>query len=295
MNIRIPMGGIGHRFSKENYRFPKPLINIVGRPMLFWLLDNLDTKEDDIIYLGLLESLEKQFNLVQTIKMEYPNRKFESVVIGFETRGAVETLFIMLQFLNPYRLDCKTISLDCDTIYFQPILEKFRRLPMESNASFFFEDNGRTSVFSYLKLDENLTDEGYHSVTDVREEIMISTDANTGAYAFREYYTTNSIKLMLEDQERFVGSEVNINDFVCVGIPVQLIEFLKKLKTNQHSFPVRKIRFCFDLDNTLVSYSTKYGDYSMVQPKAQNIQLVRELHKAGHYYYSNSTNNENTS
>ncbi|CAF1162552.1 unnamed protein product [Adineta steineri] len=304
MNILIPMGGIGHRFSKENYRFPKPLINIVGRPMLFWLLDNLDTKEDDIIYLGLLESLEKQFNLVQTIKMEYPNRKFESVVIDFETRGAVETLFIMLQFLNPDRLDCKTISLDCDTIYFQPILEKFRRLPSEINASFFFEDNGGKPVFSYLKLDENLTDEGYHSVTDVREKIMISTHANTGAYAFRsarilkqyciqlldeavgssgEYYTTNIIKLMLEDQERFVGIEVNINDFVCVGIPVQLIDFLKKLKTDQHSYPVRKMRFCFDLDNTLVSYPTKYGDYSTVQPKAQNIQLVRELHKAGHY------------
>ncbi|CAF4224398.1 unnamed protein product, partial [Adineta steineri] len=43
------------------------------------------------------------------------------------------------------------------------------------------------------------------------------------------------------------------------------------------------MRFCFDLDNTLVSYPTKYGDYSTVEPKVKNIQLVRELHRAGHY------------
>ncbi|CAF1541637.1 unnamed protein product, partial [Adineta steineri] len=43
------------------------------------------------------------------------------------------------------------------------------------------------------------------------------------------------------------------------------------------------MRFCFDLDNTLVSYPTIYGDYNSVEPKIHNIQLVRELHMAGHY------------
>jgi hypothetical protein len=41
MNILIPIGGIGSRFRTEGYRFPKPLINIEGRPMLFWLIDHL--------------------------------------------------------------------------------------------------------------------------------------------------------------------------------------------------------------------------------------------------------------
>jgi len=30
MNVVVPMGGIGARFSKSGYRFPKPLINILG-------------------------------------------------------------------------------------------------------------------------------------------------------------------------------------------------------------------------------------------------------------------------
>jgi len=65
MNIVIPMGGIGERFARVGYRcarsptlrtperarsFPKPLVNLVGRPMIFWLLDNLDLTPDDRVY-----------------------------------------------------------------------------------------------------------------------------------------------------------------------------------------------------------------------------------------------------
>ena len=304
MNIIIPMGGIGHRFQKENYRFPKPLIKIVGRPMLFWLLDQLDTKDDDIIYIGVSEGLDKQFDLVQTLKIEYPQRTFQAVLLDFETRGATETLFIILQSIAKERLELKTISLDCDTIYFKPILEKFRQLPNNFNASFFFEDIGGKPIYSYIELSENLIAENYHSVVDVREKIMISSHANTGAYAFRsasvlkqycvkvldeavgqsgEYYTTNVIRLMLDEKEVFAGIPLGPDDFVCVGTPDQLNQFLKILKTKEKPVNVRPMRFCFDLDNTLVSYPLKYGDYESVEPKMQNIQLVRELHAAGHY------------
>ncbi|CAF1552718.1 unnamed protein product [Adineta ricciae] len=305
MNILIPMGGLGQRFTRENYRFPKPLIKIVGRPMLFWLIDYLDLKEDDIIYLGITEALEKQFALTQTLRVEYPKQTFKSVVLDFDTRGAAETLFIMLQSIDDDRVERKTISLDCDTIYFKPILERFRQLPAHLNASFYFEDHGGKPIFSYLKFEHEPSDPEHPPVvTDVAEKIMISTHANTGAYAFSstsimkeyciqlldeavgesgEYYTTHIIKLMLTDKEPFVGLPVQTDDFVCVGTPDQLKTFLKRLKSKDTPVQVRKMRFCFDLDNTLVSYPTKYGDYSTVLPKSQNIRLVQELHAAGHY------------
>ncbi|CAF4883143.1 unnamed protein product [Rotaria sp. Silwood1] len=304
MNILIPMGGIGLRFSKKNYRFPKPLIKIVGRPMLFWLLDYLDTKEDDIIYIGILANMEKQFDFIQTLKMEYPKKTFEGIILDFETRGAAETLFIMLQSISQDRLKRKTISLDCDTIYFKSIIEQFRQLPDNLNASFYFEDTNCKPIYSYLKFEQDITIEGYSLVADVCEKIMISTHANTGAYAFRsalilrqfcvqvldetvgqagEYYTTHVIKLMMNQKELFVGIQVSTNDFVCVGTPDQLNQFLKKLKTEESPMAIRQMRFCFDLDNTLVSYPVISGDYSSVEPKMENIQLVRELHRAGHY------------
>ena len=39
---------------------PKPLVvNIVGRPMLFWLLDNLNFKPRDTLWVGAQQELDE--------------------------------------------------------------------------------------------------------------------------------------------------------------------------------------------------------------------------------------------
>ena len=45
----------------------------------------------------------------------------------------------------------------------------------------------------------------------------------------------------------------------------------------------KRIRFCFDLDNTLVTLPKVPGDYASVEPIPRNIELVRQLHAAGHH------------
>lgn len=45
----------------------------------------------------------------------------------------------------------------------------------------------------------------------------------------------------------------------------------------------KRIRFCFDLDNTLVTLPKVPGDYTTVEPILRNIELVRQLHAAGHH------------
>ena len=42
MNILIPMAGEGSRFKKEGYTFPKPLIEVDGKPMIQCVVENLD-------------------------------------------------------------------------------------------------------------------------------------------------------------------------------------------------------------------------------------------------------------
>lgn len=345
LNVLIPMGGLGSRFSKEGYRFPKPLVNIVGRPMLFWLLDHLTgLTKNDIVWVAVSASIDSQFGLVQRLKTEYPHLTIKAVLLTFDTRGAAETLFTVLQSMTPQELQHKTISLDCDTIYFDPILERFKALEEGQNASFYFEDNGGKAIFSYVALDHS------DKIVDVREKVMISTHANTGAYAFAsgrvlhqycakilneavgsvgEYYTTHIIHQMLVDGHYFAGLRVHQNGFTCVGTPTQLQDLLRKLKlmepsdakgianplangttdtngdhsdvskthgrpsaidtaaSSNHNHPLprakRRMRFCFDLDNTLVTYPQIAKDYSSVLPIEKNIQLVRELHAAGHH------------
>jgi len=45
---------------------------------------------------------------------------------------------------------------------------------------------------------------------------------------------------------------------------------------------LKKQRYCFDLDNTLVTFPTIPGDYSSVLPIQQNIDMLNYLKKLGH-------------
>ncbi|KJE96218.1 hypothetical protein CAOG_06573 [Capsaspora owczarzaki ATCC 30864] len=316
MNIIIPMGGIGSRFERANYRFPKPLINMVGHPMLFWLLDKLsiDVAGGDKVWMAVMNSLDESFHFTKRIHKQYPKWKaanaVEVVTLDFETRGAAETVFIVLQHMSPADLARPTICLDCDTLYFSDVLADFRRLNGAAagngsgggaqqqqgvNASFYFEDKVGKPVFSYIALDDD------KRITDIKEKVAISRWANTGAYGFAsgavlkkycikqldtsvdatgEYYTSSIIKLMLDNKEDFRG--IFVPDFACVGTPAQLADFLILVREGLYQCP-RKMKFCFDLDNTLVTYPLIEGDYTSCQPMPKNIQLLRELKAAGHY------------
>ena len=50
MIILIPLGGTGQRFKKNGYKNPKGLINIFGKPIIHYLLDNLNIKEQ-LVYI----------------------------------------------------------------------------------------------------------------------------------------------------------------------------------------------------------------------------------------------------
>ena len=70
MNIIIPIGGKGERFSKNGYTNPKPLIPIFNKPMIFYVLDNLRLLPGDkvfIIYYNL-----DQYDFENIIHAKYP-------------------------------------------------------------------------------------------------------------------------------------------------------------------------------------------------------------------------------
>ena len=88
MNIIIPIGGKGERFLNCGYKEKKPLINILGKPMIYYVLDNLQITPDDkvfIIYYDIDDSVFKNI-----ILEKYPYINF--IKINFQTRGAAETI-----------------------------------------------------------------------------------------------------------------------------------------------------------------------------------------------------------
>ena len=130
LNVLIPMGGRGEVFREAGYVFPKPLIKIAGRPMLFHMLDNLQLRLGDVIWLVVPHSMHGQYEAeFALLQRQYPAADIRVVTFKMVTRGAVETLFIGLQHMSPAELSRKTLCLDCDNLYFSDVLGGFREVP----------------------------------------------------------------------------------------------------------------------------------------------------------------------
>ena len=124
MNIIIPIGGKGERFKNKGYIKPKPLIDVFEKPMIFYVLDNLNIGKNDTIYIIYNKIMEKE-NFTQTIKEKYPLIHF--IQLTQDTSGAAETLYLSLKGMyNVINNANKNIVLDCDTFYKEDIINIYR-------------------------------------------------------------------------------------------------------------------------------------------------------------------------
>jgi capsule biosynthesis phosphatase len=284
MNIIIPIGGIGQRFQDEGYLMPKPLISVLGKTMIYRVIDNLNLNEEDTIYIVYNNQL-KEFNFENLVKFYFPKKNIKFISLDHVTKGASETILYGLNEMPVKELEKEFLVLDCDTFYEEDILEQYRKSD-NKNIIFYFEDKQINPIFSYIKLDSN----GW--VTDIKEKVKISDWANTGAYGFHtgrtlkqyieklsgistETYTSYIYQEMLKDNLVIKGQQVS--KFSCVGTPLQLQIYCNKNKHNSEP-----LRICFDFDNTLVSYPTIPGDYYSVEPIQRNINFLKLLHSLGH-------------
>lgn len=48
MKVLIPMAGAGSRFEKAGYTFPKPLIEVDGKPMIQLVVENINVDAEHI-------------------------------------------------------------------------------------------------------------------------------------------------------------------------------------------------------------------------------------------------------
>lgn len=92
LNVIIPIGGVGSRFAKHGYRYPKPLINIVGRPMLLWLLDSLSLKPGDTLWMAINEEIDDEFHVGQLLGKALTNIDHRVLRLRHQTKGAAETV-----------------------------------------------------------------------------------------------------------------------------------------------------------------------------------------------------------
>lgn len=237
MNIIIPIGGTGQRFAVKGYRKPKPLVNVLGKPILFWNLEHLQVQPPDTVFIVYREEF-KQHDFEQRIAKRFQNYRFRFIPLKGDTGGASETVLFALKEMDHHELSQPTLVVDADNFYPEDILEMARA--KRTNLIFFKKDYNKNPIYSYISLDGD-------KVTDIREKVKISDNACVGAYGFQsglilmdtihevlrlgkkqqnEYYISALYDHMIGKGVEVSGQE--LEDFICLGTPEQVKSFTQK-------------------------------------------------------------------
>ena len=292
MIVIIPLGGTGERFKKNNYKEPKALIKVFGQPILFYLLDNIDTKQVTKIIIPYNKEY-SHYNFENLLKNKFPSYNFSFFKLQENTRGAAETLNLALKNENMYE-DSPILCLDGDNFYNIDIIDRWDG----KDGIITFEDINSDPIYSYVNIN-NL-----NFITDIKEKEKISNFACSGGYGFSswknllkytnhiinnnirdkdEFYTSVVIKEMIKDDIPFENLNINKKNWICLGTPIQLRQFYHNFPKNNFNNKqlIKNKRICFDLDNTLVTHPKVYGDYTTVEPITKNINYLKYLKSFG--------------
>ena len=292
--ILIPIGGLGTRFKDNDYKRPKTLINVFGEPIIYHLINNLNIDDKTLVYIIYNHEYNK-YRFEDTLKKNYSKIHLQFHHLLYNTEGAAETINIALKNLN-LNHDLPILCLDSDNFYTENIIQKWNK----QNGILYFEDFTEKPIYSYIECDE------YNKIIDIKEKEKISNNACCGGYGFssykqllkytqiiidenfkfkNEFYTSSCIKRMLDDKIDFYGVKINKDHYHCLGTPLQLKQYYNNMPIVSCIDSKRRmkvLRFCFDLDNTLVTYPKIPNDYSSVEPIEQTIKFVKYLKRFGH-------------
>lgn len=284
MNIIIPLGGKGERFSKKGYTEPKPLIKIFEKPMILYVLDNLKVESHDKIFI-IYYNINSE-DIERIVLNKYPNVIF--IELTKQTKGASETIYIGLSKILALTNYKKTLILDCDTFYTEDVITMYRKT--DGNAVFYVNNIEKNPIYSYINLDSR------NRITEIIEKVKISDNANTGIYCFNdinelynyskkvvddnilfndECYISCIIYSMINDNHEFIGIKLESKYVFNLGTPSQLENYINK--TNL---------FLFDLDGTIILTDNIYYNIWTEILSTYNIKLTNDIYNE--YIFGNS-------
>ena len=210
MNILIPMAGAGSRFEQAGYTFPKPLIDVNGKPMIQRVVENINIDATHIFIVQ--KSHYEKYSLQHTLNLISPDCKI--VQVDGVTEGAACTTLLAKEYINnneplvlansdqyvewdssQYMYSCMTDDIDGSILTF----------------------NSTHPKWSYAKTNEQ------DFVIEVAEKKPISQNATVGIYFWKKG------KDYVDCAESMISKNIRVNNefYVC---PVYNEAILKNAK-----------------------------------------------------------------
>ena len=213
MKVLIPMAGEGSRFAKEGYTFPKPLIDVGGKPMIQKVVENLDF-DCEYIFLVRKAHVEKYDGMLDTLQ-RITNEKCKYVVVDGLTEGAACTALLAEE-----HIDCDEDLLIANSDqWIDYEAENFKSLKNLTNTdAIVFTFNAVHPKWSFVKTNSR----GY--ITEVAEKKPISNIATCGIYWYRR--GSDFVKYA----KQMIDKDIRVNnEFYIAPVYNELIEDGKSL------------------------------------------------------------------
>ena len=238
LNILIPMAGKGSRFESQGYTFPKPLIEVKGKPMIQVVVENLNIKAK---YTFIVQKNHyEKYNLKYLLNLIAPNCNI--VQVNGITEGAA-----------------------CTTLLAKKYIDNDEPLLIANSDQFVEWDSSRT-LYEFLNSNSDggiLTFPAFHPkwsyakinkkgfVSEVAEKKPISNNATVGIYWWRkgseyvkyaeqmikknirtnnEFYVCPAFNEAIQDEKKIVIKEIDKECMWGIGTPEDLNYFLNNYK-----------------------------------------------------------------
>ena len=220
MKVLIPMAGRGKRFEDAGYSFPKPLIDINGKPMIQIIVENLNFSGEHI-FLCQKEHSEK-YAIKELLELISDNYKI--VNVNGVTEGAACTALLAKEFIDN---DEELIIANSDQWVDwnnQHFLSYLHKNDASGGIVTFIATHPK---WSFVKINDK------NEVLEVAEKKPISNIATVGIYYFKKG------KYFVEAAEKMIEKNIKTNnEFYIAPVFNEMIQSGKKIL----HYPIAEMR-----------------------------------------------------
>jgi len=239
LNVLVPMAGAGSRFPQQGYTFPKPLIEVNGKPMIQVVVENLNI-EAHYIFIVQQEHYEK-YNLKYLLNLIAPG--CDIVQVNGITEGAACSTLLAKEYINN---DAPLVMANSDQYVEWNANECMYAFTADEIDGGILTFEATHPKWSYAKIGED----GF--VSEVAEKKVISNEATVGIYYWKkgsdyvkyaedmiaknirvnnEFYVCPVFNQAIEDGKKIKVKR--INQMWGIGTPEDLETFLKQHEANR--------------------------------------------------------------
>ncbi|AEI37966.1 glycosyltransferase family 2 protein [Zymomonas mobilis] len=174
MKILIPIAGETPFFPEEDFPFPKPLIEVGGKPLIQWAIESLSELAENIEFIFVVLRQEAVKFSYESIFSLLTNGQSKTVMLPDRTAGALCSCLMAIEYIN---LDEPLIIANYDQIIdeeLKNLLSSFYRKKADAGVLTFNSTHPR---WSYVRTENE-------NVVEASEKNVISRKAIAGIYWF---------------------------------------------------------------------------------------------------------------